>query len=239
MGFIETYAEYAIQGSKNVLPSINMAQAILESAWGKSSLTTKYNNLFGIKGSGTAGSVSLPTKEFVGGRYITINDKFRAYNNPSESFADHDKLLGTSRYKNVVKAQDYKSQAYEIQKAGYATDPAYAQKLINIIEQNNLARLDSGFSPNKISDSSDYKSLARLDSGFSPIKISDSSDKLQSSNVNILEKTGLELFIEPFSIVLLVLIIIILFILLFTTPDKIISTATSGATNLIKEVIPK
>lgn len=138
--FINAIKNGAIEGYKKykILPSLTMAQAILESGWGKSHIE---NNLFGIKaGSSWKGKVAIrQTKEYVNGKWITIDAKFRAYNNFNESIEDHAKLLGENkRYAKVTQATNYKTACNEIYKAGYATDPNYPQKLITIIEQNNL-----------------------------------------------------------------------------------------------------
>lgn len=135
-GAIDGYTKYKI------LPSLTMAQAILESGWGESHIQ---NNLFGIKaGTSWNGKVAIrQTKEFINGKWITVNAKFRAYNSFNESIEDHAKLLGRNkRYQKVTQAKDYKQACYEVWKAGYATDPNYPQKLIKIIEQNNLNQYD-------------------------------------------------------------------------------------------------
>jgi flagellum-specific peptidoglycan hydrolase FlgJ len=128
-----------------VFASLSIAQGILESADGNSGLATKGNNLFGIKaGSTWSGKyVEMPTKEFVNGNWITVNAKFRAYNNWEESIADHSSLLTkSSRYAKVITAKTYKEAAHEIWKAGYATDPNYPNLLIGLIEKNNLNKYD-------------------------------------------------------------------------------------------------
>lgn len=135
-GAIDGYTKYKI------LPSLTMAQAILESGWGKNHIQ---NNLFGIKaGTSWNGKVAIrQTKEFINGKWITVNAKFRAYNSFNESIEDHAKLLGTSkRYKPVTQAQNYKQICNQIWKCGYATDPNYPNKLIRIIEQNKLYQYD-------------------------------------------------------------------------------------------------
>ena len=135
-GAIDGYTKYKI------LPSLTMAQAILESGWGKSHIQ---NNLFGIKaGTSWNGKVAIrQTKEFINGKWITVNAKFRAYNSFNESIEDHAKLLGRNkRYQKVTQAKDYKQACYEVWKAGYATDPGYPKKLITIIEQNKLYEYD-------------------------------------------------------------------------------------------------
>ena len=137
-GAIETYQEYGI------LPSITIAQAILETGWGKSRIG---NNIFGIKaGSSWKGKTrTAQTSEYINGKWVSTTATFRDYDSVAESIMDHAELVGTaSRYEAVRNAKDYKEAARALQEAGYATDPEYAQKLINIIEQNNLTMYDTG-----------------------------------------------------------------------------------------------
>lgn len=147
--FISKIAEPAMEDMRRtgIPASLTIAQAILESAWGESGLTRQANNLFGIKGKGPAGSVTMPTKEFGGGKWINVDAAFRAYNNWAESIADHSALIlgGTrdkpNRYHGVLWA-DYRTACHEIWRGGYATDPAYPQKLINLIETHALWKFD-------------------------------------------------------------------------------------------------
>ena len=122
-----------------------MAQAILESGWGRSSLSAKYNNLFGIKaGSNWNGkTVNLKTGEqrSNGSRY-TINADFRVYDNVADSIEDHALLLCKDRYKNVIASKNYKDACYAVKAAGYATSINYAKNLIRIIEQFGLNQWD-------------------------------------------------------------------------------------------------
>lgn len=148
--FIQKIALFAIADMKNTFipASLIIAQAALESAWGTSGLTKKGNNLFGIKGKGPAGSCTMPTTEYVNGKPIKVDAAFRAYNNWGESIADHTKLIlnGVSwdrnKYKKVI-GVDGKTAAREIQRAGYATDPKYADKLIAIMDDYNLYQYDT------------------------------------------------------------------------------------------------
>ncbi|WP_136604681.1 glycoside hydrolase family 73 protein [Paenibacillus dokdonensis] len=166
--FIATIAPCAVKDMQatGVPASLTIAQAALESGWGSSGLTKQANNLFGIKGSGTAGSCTMPTKEYVNGKQITVNAAFRAYHNWSESVADHSKLIlnGTKdkpmRYHGVLNA-DYKTAAAEIRKGGYATDPNYTQLLINIIEQYKLYQYDikEGEQPMTATEQKEFQEL--------------------------------------------------------------------------------
>lgn len=127
--------------------SLTIAQAALESAWGASGLTQRANNLFGIKGVGPAGFSEMLTTEYYGGKKHQVVAKFRAYHNWAESIADHSKLVlnGTKdkpkRYHGVLGA-DYRTACHEIWRGGYATDPAYPQKLIGLIETHQLWKYD-------------------------------------------------------------------------------------------------
>lgn len=138
--FARLFGPVAREASKKsgVPASIILAQAALETGWGGSTIGDA-KNLFGIKGTGPAGSVRVPTQEVINGRRVTINDNFRKYNSWQESIEDHGRLLQNSRYAKAMAVKNDPDQfARELQKAGYATDPEYASKLISIMKSNNL-----------------------------------------------------------------------------------------------------
>lgn len=141
--FINKLKNHAIKGWQEykILPSLTIAQAILETGWGKSALG---NNLFGIKAdSNWKGKKQLATtNEHVNGKTVTIQAWFRDYNSIYESLEDRYKFLQAKRYAKIIGEKDYKIACVEIQKAGYATDPQYPAKLIQIIEQYNLQNID-------------------------------------------------------------------------------------------------
>lgn len=119
--------------------SITLAQGILESGSGKSELATKSNNHFGIKCQ----------SDWVGNKVYydddAANECFRSYNNPQESFHDHSIFLTTrNRYSELftLEPTDYKGWAKGLKKAGYATNPQYAELLINLIENYKLFEYD-------------------------------------------------------------------------------------------------
>ena len=144
--FIDRIGKAAQAGGSDILPSLTIAQAILESGWGKSGLTQKANALFGIKaGSAWKGPrVNSKTFEYYDGKRADIVDAFRAYGSWEESIEDHRKLLrGAERYKAVIGERDYKKACRAVHAAGYATAPDYADKLIKIIEQYGLTSWDS------------------------------------------------------------------------------------------------
>lgn len=150
--FVKKIAPYAVELGKEygVLPSITIAQAILESDWGTSSLASQYNNYFGIKGDDPSNTKVLQTKEYTNGQWITINGRFRVYSDFRESMKDHTKLLvnGTTwnsqQYKQVLQSKDYIEAAVALQSDGYATDPGYTTKIIRIIQKYNLKKYDQG-----------------------------------------------------------------------------------------------
>lgn len=122
-----------------------IAQAALESGWGKHEIRHADNspsfNLFGIKaGNNWSGAVvEVVTTEYVNGVAEKMTEKFRAYNSYAESFQDYANLLSNNpRYEAVLKSQDASGFAYGLQRAGYATDPLYADKLMRIINSSPI-----------------------------------------------------------------------------------------------------
>lgn len=148
--FIEAMAPVAQESYKEhgVLPSITLAQGIIESAWGKSRLTVQGNNLFGIKAdiSWTGPVIEMNTQEFVNGQYITVVARWRVYDRWEDSILDHGKFLKENiRYEQagVFNAKNYKEQAEALLRAGYATDPNYSNKLCSMIESYSLDQYDN------------------------------------------------------------------------------------------------
>ena len=146
--FINKLAPLAVADYKrsNVLPSLTIAQGILESGWGESELATKANNLFGIKAdSRWSGKIyNTQTKEYYNNSNTptTINANFRSYDSWEGGVKDHSEFLQADRYSKVINAKDYKTACDEIYKAGYATDPNYTSKLIKLIEDYELHKYD-------------------------------------------------------------------------------------------------
>lgn len=129
--FIAQMTPYAIEASRRtgVDPNVILAQAALESNWGKSA---PGNNYFGIKGNGQ----TLATKEVVNGKTVSTKASFRTYDNPLQSFLDWATLISTNpRYAGVVSGLTPAQQIAALGASGYATDPKYATKLGNIIGQ--------------------------------------------------------------------------------------------------------
>ena len=144
INFINKLSEHTIKGWKEyqILPSLTIAQAILETGWGTSNKIP--NNLFGIKAdSSWRGKKELVrTHEYVNGKKIYVDAYFRVYDSVYDSLKDRYTFLQKPRYRAVVGERDYKKACNEIWKAGYATDPNYPIKLIQIIEQNKLYEID-------------------------------------------------------------------------------------------------
>jgi len=129
--------------------ALQAAQAILETGWGQSVPVDKYtgrlsSNLFGIKGSGPAGSVTSNTWEEYNGVAFRVDAKFRAYYSANESWADHKKFLLTgARYETFRSVMfDSSLGAWALKRAGYATDSKYPIKLMDLIETYQLNKLD-------------------------------------------------------------------------------------------------
>lgn len=135
--------------STGMSAALQTAQAILETGWGQSVPVDKYsgkfsNNLFGIKGTSTAGSVISNTWEEYNGTTFRIDAEFRAYKNINESWNDHKKLLLEKERYGIFRdvMHDSTLGAWAIRRAGYATDSQYPIKLMNLIKQYNLQDLD-------------------------------------------------------------------------------------------------
>lgn len=139
--YIEKYSDLAIQHMEKyrIPASITLAQGILESGAGLSDLARRSNNHFGIKCH----------REWSGPRVFaqddTPNDCFRSYGRVEDSYQDHSEfLVGSARYRSLFELSitDYKGWARGLQQSGYATDRAYANKLIKLIEDYELYRFD-------------------------------------------------------------------------------------------------
>ena len=139
--YVEKYAPMAVREMlrSGVPASITLAQGMLESGNGESKLATKGKNHFGIKCHKGWTGKSMKVDDDARG------ECFRVYDSVEESYRDHsDFLRYRDRYKFLfdLDRTDYKGWAYGLKKAGYATDPSYAAKLIRYIEDNNLSRFD-------------------------------------------------------------------------------------------------
>ncbi len=140
--YIENYKDMAVdQMQRYKIPaSITLAQGLLESGAGRSRLAREAHNHFGIKvGMNWTGPYIIMSDD-------RPDDRFRKYRTDDESYEDHSRFLSTGqRYRSLfdLKPTDYKGWARGLKKAGYATNPHYADMLIGVIERYNLQQFDS------------------------------------------------------------------------------------------------
>lgn len=190
--YINKYKDIAIrQMHKHKIPaSITLAQACLESGDGNSSLARKANNHFGIKCH----------NGWIGKKYRHDDDKkdecFRKYNDPIDSFTDHSYfLISGSRYNSLfdLPITDYKGWAHGLKAAGYATNPKYAKLLIDIIEEYQLYKYDTGEAYKQLKSSSrqDRKD-AKIERkrGRLEKKAAKAAEKARKANFKYYEFTG-------------------------------------------------
>ena len=122
-------------------PRIVVAQAALETGWGKS---VKGNNLFGIKSHGKADGLMVQTHEVLGGKRQKITDSFRQYESFDDSIEDYGFFVGENkRYQPMLEADTLDEQITALGKSGYATDPDYAKKIADIAKSKRLEALMS------------------------------------------------------------------------------------------------
>ena len=141
--FISQVAPGAIaaQHRYGVPAAVTIAQAIDESGWGQSELAAHDHNLFGIKGTGPAGSVPLPTQEYVNGEPVSTSAAFRVYHTVAESIDDHGRLLARSGYYQQAMADRQHPDKFAAALTGvYATDPNYGANLISLMRRYDLYR---------------------------------------------------------------------------------------------------
>lgn len=127
-----------------------IAQAIIESNFGKSQLSEKYHNYFGLKcGSGWKGTyATFNTKEeYKVGVLTTIKDKFRAYPDMAAGVAGYYDFISTKRYTNLKTATTYRMYAEFLKADGYATSSTYVNTLCSTVERFGLNAYDHGFMP--------------------------------------------------------------------------------------------
>ncbi|MDQ2821768.1 MAG: glucosaminidase domain-containing protein [Pseudomonadota bacterium] len=135
-------AAQACQRFSGVPSSLTLAQAALESGWGE---RAPGNNLFGIKADAAwkGKTVSFPTTEYIKGVKTAMTLKFRAYPDWSGSMLDHADFFHTNpRYHSCFSEKTGEGWARAVAKAGYATDPHYADTLIAVMRGRNMAQYD-------------------------------------------------------------------------------------------------
>ncbi len=163
--YIDKYKQIAVSEMKRsgIPASITLAQGMLESNNGNSTLAVKANNHFGIKCH----------KNWDGKTIYEDDDQphecFRVYSSAEESYKDHtDFIINANRYNNLfeLKSNDYKRWAKGLKKDGYATSPTYAKDLIRIIEENELYRLDEGDFSHPVKKLKSHKNNSSTDADF-------------------------------------------------------------------------
>lgn len=140
--FMQTLATpaQAASAATGVPAELILAQAALETGWGRHEIATQQGhnsyNVFGIKaGSQWQGKTTdIVTHEYVNGRRTQVVDTFRVYDSFEHAFTDYANLIGNNpRYAGVVQAANAEQAARELQRGGYATDPRYADKLVSVM----------------------------------------------------------------------------------------------------------
>lgn len=146
--FIEVIAKYVIKYANDYGIKVHspiIAQAILESGWGGSSLASKYNNFFGLKcgGSWKGRSVNLATKEeYTVGTLTDIRANFRVYDSIEDGVKGYFEFINYSRYSNLKGVTNPEEYCRLIKADGYATSSTYVTNLMRVIRDNNLTRFD-------------------------------------------------------------------------------------------------
>ncbi len=145
--FIVTIGNAAVRYYRNygILPSLTIAQAILESNWGKSALSRECYNFFGMKWSNSCGCAykEYKTKEQKkDGSFITITAKFRKYSSVEEGIKGYYDFLQYKRYQNLRGVTDYRIACDFIRQDGWATSLSYAEKLKDMVGRYNLTEYD-------------------------------------------------------------------------------------------------
>ncbi len=139
--YVEKYAcKYEIKVHSPII-----AQAILESGWGRSGLASKYHNYFGLKcgGSWTGKSVNMRTsEEYEVGVHTQIRDNFRVFDDMENGVKGYFDFINYSRYANLKGVTDPESYLKNIKNDGYATSSKYVENLMKVIRDNNLTRFD-------------------------------------------------------------------------------------------------
>lgn len=146
--FIEVIAKYVIKYANDYGIKVHspiIAQAILESGWGGSTLASKYNNFFGLKcgGSWKGKSVNMATKEeYTVGTLTDIRANFRVFDSIEDGVKGYFEFINYSRYSNLKGVTNPEEYCRRIKADGYATSSTYVTNLMRVIRDNNLTRFD-------------------------------------------------------------------------------------------------
>ena len=138
-----------VSQKNSIVTSVMLAQSILESGWGTSQLATNAYNIFGIKADSSwkGNTYTVQTKEVVNGKTITVEKQFRAYKSLLESISDYGSFFTstawrTKNYASFLQATNYETALTSLLASGYATDPAYAEKLKSLVQRYRLDQYD-------------------------------------------------------------------------------------------------
>ncbi len=138
-----------VSQKNSIVTSVMLAQSILESGWGTSQLATNAYNIFGIKADSSwkGNTYTVHTKEVVNGKTITFEKQFRAYKSLLESISDYGSFFTSTawrmkNYASFLQATNYETALTSLLASGYATDPAYAEKLKSLIQRYGLDQYD-------------------------------------------------------------------------------------------------
>ncbi|WP_312220502.1 GBS Bsp-like repeat-containing protein [Streptococcus parasuis] len=138
-----------VSQKNSIVTSVMLAQSILESGWGTSQLATNAYNIFGIKADSSwkGNTYTVQTKEVVNGKTITVEKQFRAYKSLLESISDYGSFFTSTawrmkNYASFLQATNYETALTSLLASGYATDPAYAEKLKSLIQRYGLDQYD-------------------------------------------------------------------------------------------------
>ena len=147
--FIEKIATYVKKYASDygiMVHSPIIAQAILESGWGRSTLASEYNNYFGLKcgGAWNGKSVNMATQEeYEVGVMTDIRDNFRVFDSMEDGVKGYFDFINYSRYSNLKGVTDPEEYCRLIKEDGYATSSTYVDSLLRVIYDNNLTRFDT------------------------------------------------------------------------------------------------
>ena len=165
--FIEEIATYVKKYAGDygiMVHSPIIAQAILESGWGRSTLASEYNNYFGLKcgGAWNGKSVNMATQEeYEIGVMTDIRDNFRVFDSMEDGVKGYFDFINYSRYSNLKGVTDPEEYCRLIKEDGYATSSTYVDSLLRVIYDNNLTRFDNEESNNEETEKEDGDDMTR------------------------------------------------------------------------------
>ena len=165
--FIEQIATYVKKYAGDygiMVHSPIIAQAILESGWGRSTLASEYNNYFGLKcgGAWNGKSVNMATQEeYEVGVMTDIRDNFRVFDSMEDGVKGYFDFINYSRYSNLKGVTDPEEYCRLIKEDGYATSSTYVDSLVRVIYDNNLTRFDNDVSNNEETEKEDGDDMTR------------------------------------------------------------------------------